>query len=207
MLVSDEMFESQDETHILHPSSRALFRFWETMRAERPAPSREDLDLKRIRTLVPHLFIAEFVARASMFRWRLAGTGICDLYRRELTGTDLLDGWDNFEVDVISRFLGATVTTRQPAVLRIRLQTDTDQVIGAEIMAFPMLASDGVTTHIFGGLFPFRETATLDYASLTHFELSAARSVWTENLPVAPKEIASAAPIKRNFHVIPGGRS
>ena len=36
MLVSDEMFESQDETHILHPSSRALFRFWETMRAERP---------------------------------------------------------------------------------------------------------------------------------------------------------------------------
>lgn len=206
MLVSDEMFESQDETHILHPSSRALFRFWEAMRAERPAPSRDELDLKRIRPLVPQLFIAEYAAKASVFRWRLAGTGICELHRRELTGTDMFSGWDSFEIDVMSRFLTATITTRQPAVLRVRLHTNTDQIIGAEIMAFPMMASDGFTTHIFGGVFPFRQPDLLDYASLTRFELSAARSVWTENLPVAPREIASAAPIRRNFHVISGGR-
>ena len=72
MLVNDEMFESQDETHILHPSSRALFRFWETMRAERSAPLRADLDLKKICSLVPHLFVAEFAtkARCSVGGWR-----------------------------------------------------------------------------------------------------------------------------------------
>ncbi len=207
MLVSDEMFESQDETHILHPSSRALFRFWDTVRAERSAPSRADLDLTKVRTLVPNLFIAEYATKARMFRWRLAGTAICELYHQELTGTNMLAGWDGFESDIIARFLDTTITARQPSVLRFRLQTDRDQLIGTELMAFPMLAADGFTTHIFGGLFPFREIWSLDYSSLTHFQLSAARSVWTENLPLpAPLSQGSAA-IQRNFHVISGGRT
>ena len=207
MLVSDEMFESQDETHILHPSSRALFRFWETMRAERSAPLRADLDLKKIRTLVPHLFVAEFATKARVFRWRLAGTGICEIYRKEQTGANMLAGWDGFEADVIRRFLNATLTPRQPALLRFRLQTDNEQLIGTELMAFPMLAADGVTTHVFGGLFPFRETASLDYTALTRFELAAARSVWTENLPAQSTNSIAPAPALRNFQVISGGRS
>ena len=207
MLVTDEMFESQDETHILHPSSRTLFRFWETMRAERSAPSRSDLDLKKIRNLVPNLFIVEYSVKSHLYRWRLAGTAICDLYRQELTGTDMLAGWDGFEIDVISRFLNATMTLRQPAILRFRLRTDADQLIGTELMAFPILAADGFTTHIFGGLFPFRETESLDYQALTRFELSAARSIWTENLPPAVAEATTAEPAKRGFRVISGGRS
>lgn len=207
MLVSDEMFESQGETHILHPSSRSLFRFWEAMRAERSAPSRSELDLGKIRTLIPSLFIAEFATTAREFRWRLAGTAICELYCRELTGTDLLKGWDGFETDIISRYLNATMTKRQPSVLRFRLQTDRDQIIGAELMAFPLLAVDGVTTHIFGGLFPFRETWSLGYSAITRFELSAARSVWTENLPAAVPEPVGVVKSKHNFHVISGGRA
>ena len=206
MLVSDEMFESQGETHILHPASRSLFRFWDAIRAERSAPSRSELDLGKIRTLIPSLFIAEYATTARMYRWRLAGTAICELYCRELTGTDMLAGWDGFETDIITRYLNATMNNRQPSVLRFRLQTDRQQMIGAELMAFPLLAADGITTHIFGGLFPFRETWSLGYTEITHFELSAARSVWTENLPtIAPEPVGAVKP-KHNFHVIFGGR-
>ncbi len=207
MLVSDEMFESQDETHILHPSSRALFRYWESTRAERSAPSRADLDLGKIRNLVPNLFIVEYATTARMFRWRLAGTAICELYRRELTGTNMLTGWDGFETDIISRFLNTTMTGRQPSVLRFRLQTDRGQLIGTELMAFPLLAADGVTTHVFGGLFAFRETFTLGYSAITHFQLSSARSVWTENLPATAPQSKDAATTLRNFQVISGGRT
>ena len=208
MLVSDEMFESQDETHILHPSSRALFRYWETIRAERPAPSRADLDPGKIRSLVPNLFIAEYAAMARMFRWRLAGTAICEIYGRELTGSNMLAGWDGFETNIISRFLNATMTGRQPSVLRFRLQTDREQLIGTELMAFPLLAADGVTTHIFGGLFAFRETFSLGHSGLTHFQLSSARSVWTENLKAAVgPQAKSPAATQRNFRLISGGRT
>lgn len=205
MLVTDEIIASQDETQILHPSSRKLFRFWETMRAERAAPRRDDLDLKQIAPLVPSLFIAEYVEKSGTYRWRLAGTAICRLYRRELTGTDLLAGWDGFETDTIGRFLSSTINTRQPALLRFRFATDANQVIGAEMAAFPLLASDGVTINIFGGVFPFRETEALDYTALTCFELAAARLVWTENLPSSIPEGRSQSPVRRNFQVIPGG--
>jgi hypothetical protein len=207
MLVTDENAPSQDETTILHPSSRMLFRFWETMRGDNAAPRRDDLDLRQIRQLVPYLFIGEYATKARMYRWRLAGTGVCELYRRELTGTNMLAGWDAFETDTISRFLSATIASKQPAVLRFRMQTDRNQVVGAEMAAFPMLAVDGVTTHLMGGLFPFRETWSLGYTALTGFELSAARLVWTENLPEAPPQEHPASKARRNFHVISGGLS
>lgn len=207
MLVNDEKTLSQDETTILHPSSRMLFRFWETMRGGSPAPRRDALDLRQIRPLVPHLFIGEYATKARVFRWRLAGTGICELYRREVTGTNMLAGWDAFESDTISRFLSSTLNAKQPAVLRFRMQTDHDQVVGAELAAFPMLAVDGITSHLMGGLFPFRETASLDYTAITGFELSAARLVWTENLPEPPLQEHSADKARRNFHVISGGLS
>ena len=204
MWANDETHASHGESHILHPSSRMLFRFWETMRAERAAPTRADLDLKQIRPLVPHLFIAEHATRQRSFRWRLAGTAICDLFRREITGGSVLAGWDAFEADVIRRFLTSTVDTRQPAMLRFRLHTDLDQEIGAEMAAFPLLASDGVTTHIFGGLFPFREIATLGYTEIARMEVAAARLVWTENLPANSEH---AAPVMRpRLQVISGGR-
>ncbi|WP_373504388.1 PAS domain-containing protein [Aestuariivirga sp.] len=197
------MHASQDETHILHPSSRMLFRFWETMRAERSAPSRSDLDLKHVKQLVPSLFIAEYATRQRSFRWRLAGTAICDLYRRELTGSSLLAGWDAFEADVVRRFMSSTITNRQPAILRFRFQTDMDQVIGAEMAAFPLLASDGVTTHIFGGVFPFRDISNLGYTDIIRMEIGAARLVWTENLISADDRSMTPAP--RRFQVITGG--
>jgi hypothetical protein len=207
MLVNDETFPSQDETTILHPSSRMLFRFWETMRGGSPAPRREDLDLKPIRSLVPNLFIGEYAERARMFSWRLAGTAICEIYRRELTCTNMLAGWDAFEANTIKRFLSSTMSSKQPAVLRFRMHTDRDQVIGAEMAAFPLFAADGVTTHVLGGLFPFRETWSMGYTALTGFDLTAARLVWTENLPEPQPAEHPAEKARRGFQLISGGLS
>src|SRR5580765_1910634 len=103
MLVNEERSLSQDDSTILHPSSRALFRFWEATRGSRAAPSRRDIDLRKIREFIPNLAIIEMDSRGSQFRWRLAGTMVCDLHRRELTGRDFLAGWDGIEADVISR--------------------------------------------------------------------------------------------------------
>lgn len=207
MLVSDDYNKNQDETHILHPSSRKLFRFWEAMRAERAAPRRDQLDLKHIRPLVPQLFITEFSPRTETFRWRLAGTALCELYRYELTGTNMLAGWDSFETDTISRFLKGTTQNLQPCLLRFRFHTDHDQMIGAELAGFPMTAADGRSTHIFGGLFSFSEIWSMEYTALTHFELSAARSIWTEPFPAEGSAPAGATHVNRNFRVISGGMS
>src|SRR5438045_9531008 len=106
MLVNEERSLSHDDSTILHPSSRALFRFWEATRGSRAAPDRSDVDLRHIPDLVPNLAIIETAAKASHFRWRLAGTMVCDLYRSGLTGRDFLAGRASSATDVPGSFSG-----------------------------------------------------------------------------------------------------
>lgn len=209
MLVNEQRETIQADSHILHPSTRALFRFWEAVRAERAAPARDEIDLKRLRSLVPNLMLIDRGAGDRDFRWRLAGTGICNVYRRELTGTDVLDGWDSFERDVIGRFLDNVATRLQPCVMRFRLHSDQGDLIGTESICLPVLAQNG-TVQIFGGLFPFRDSELLEYKAIAAMDLSGGRAIWTEHLPGdhLAKDIPATRPFRsfRPFQVIPGGR-
>jgi len=208
MLVNEENEASQAPSQMLHPGSRALFTFWETTRGAASAPRRDALDLKKIGELVPNLFIIEPDRNTSGFRWRLAGTGVCNLYRRELTGTSSLLGWDSFETDVIKRFFGGVIHGLQPCLLRFRLFTDLGQLIGAEFIGLPIQANGG-GIHVFGGVFPFRDIQTLTHRSISAIELSGARSIWTEHLPgdrLAEEFKKAEQQPFLPFQVITGGR-
>ncbi len=207
MLVNEQFETSQGQSQILHPGSRALFSFWETMRAEEAAPRRSALDLKKIRDLVPNLIIIEPDPLTDGFRWRLAGTAVCQLYQRELTGTNALLGWDSFETDVVSRFFNSVIHGLQPCLLRFRMFTDLNQLVGAELIGLPAQAGNGGGIHIFGGVFPFRETWSLGHRAITAMELSRARSIWTEHLPGDSLADQAAQRWPRPFQVIRGGRA
>lgn len=201
MWVNEQARTSQEEN--IHPLSRMLFRAWETMRKGRSAPSRTDLDLGQMRKLVPSLFIAEHCAKTNSFRWRLAGTAVGGLLGREVTGSDVLDGWDNFEGDVIRRFLTGVSGTHQPALIRMRFTTDRGQAITAEMAAFPMLAADGTTTQVLGGLFAFPDAQLKHYDRITGRELLSARFAASEPVAALPEEALAQA--RRKFRVISGG--
>ena len=183
MLVNDTSELSQAESHILHPSTRALYRYWEAIRAESAAPNRDDLDLRQISEIVPNLMMLERDHMRQTYKWRLAGTQTSLLYRRELTGTDALTGWDKFERDTIKKLLDTVVTSLQPCLIRFRLTTTMDQVIGAEMLGLPLHARNGSRFHVFGGIFPFRDISQLGYDGIKQLELSGARTIWTEHLP------------------------
>jgi hypothetical protein len=208
MLVNDFSDLSQAESHILHPGTRTLYRYWETIRAENAAPNRDDLDLKQITAIVPNLMMLERDNMRQTYNWRLAGTNTCMLYRRELTGTNVLAGWDKFERDTINKLLDKVVTSLQPCLIRFRLTTNMDQVIGAEMLGLPLHARNGSRFHVFGGVFPFRDVASIDYESIKQMELSGARTIWTEHLP-GDKLVAQLSNGSRQMaglRVIQGGR-
>ncbi len=206
MLVNEDNAQAPEESPILHPSSRALFRFWEQMRAERSSPRRDELDLSRIKPLVPNLLIVTYDPRTASYRWRLAGTGICDVYRHEVTGQDVLAGWDSFEANVATRFFSGVIHKLQPCLIRMRMMTDMGQIIGAELIGTPLTAVDGRSIHIFGGLFPFREVLSLGYGSISSVELSGARSIWTEHLRSGQTSEIGLSAAYRGLRIIPGGR-
>ncbi len=208
MLVNDNTETSQADSQIMHPGSRALFRFWEKIRAENAAPSRDDLDLRQISDIVPNLVILDRDFLHQTYKWRLAGSETCLLYRQQLTNTDALKGWGTFEQKTLKQTFDTVVTSLQPCLVRFRLTTDRDQVIRAELLGLPIHARNGLRFHIFGGVFPFRDISGLGYDGITHKELSGSRNIWTEPLPgdklVASLRGASTSP--GGLRLIKGGR-
>jgi hypothetical protein len=188
MWVSEEQRASQGES--VHPNSNMLFRAFDEMRGARTAPRREDLDLKQVRKLVPSLFIAEQAASSGDFRWRLAGTVVSSLMGREVTGRALSEGWEKSAGEAIRRFLSGVCVTHKPALLRLRFMTDRGQWIVAEMAAVPLIAADGQTTQVLGGLFTFADLDLKHYESITSRELVS----------------ASGSQPQPRFRVITGGR-
>jgi hypothetical protein len=204
MIADQTNISKEPPTEILHPGSRALFRYWESIRGERAAPTRADLDLKRIREYVPWLYIAEAHGPTRSYRWRLAGGRICELWHRELTGTAMLAGWDSFERDTAKRLLDGVTQALQPCAIRMRLLTSLGHVIGTELIGLPVLSRDG-PVHIFGAVMPFRDIASLGYDRIVSIEIASARTIWTEPLPGDVSVPVRGRPAPA-FQVIPGGR-
>jgi len=197
---------------ILHPGSRGLFRYWEALRGEASAPVRQQIDLKQIRHIVPWLALMERAPDSQVYTWRLAGTGVCTIWGREITGREVFDRWGAFERESIARALDAVVGQHQPSVARLKGRNRAGETIGFELLALPVIAADGATTQVFASVVPFRQPEWLGLMELTEFELCSLRSIWTEPVPGravagATRQLA-ASPRLRNamFRVIPGGR-
>jgi hypothetical protein len=201
MWVSGETRGSQEEL-VLHPGARKLLGLWLDLKGERPAPARGDLDLRQFRRQAPWLFILEPAGEANAFTYRLAGTGICAFLKTEQTGTDFLAGWGSFEKGAIARALAAVTGKLQPAHFRIRYLTDRGQKIGADMLALPMMARDGRSVHVLGGLFPHGNPDIWTYGHLTPADLAGVRLFDGKADPMGACPPAQAP---RKFRVIPGG--
>jgi hypothetical protein len=179
--MQDANTTDQGDGHILHPSSRQLFRHWEMLRAERPCPTREEFDFHPVKLLMPDMVLIERDHLRGSFRYRLSGSRVCALFHENLTTTDVLYGWDKFETDVVARHLLTVLNQKQPAVIRMRLTTDRHQTVAAELLALPVQVRGCSRIQIIGGLFPFRPSNTLGHTGIQHRELVSARVIWTEH--------------------------
>ncbi len=137
-MMQDQTIHDVGDSQILHPGSRQLFRQWEMLRAERPCPAREDFDFRSIKTVLADMLVIDRDYLRNSFRFRLAGTRVCDLFKQNLTGTNVLAGWDNFESDVLSRHMMTVLNQLQPAVIRMRVTTDRGQAVAAEMLLLPV---------------------------------------------------------------------
>jgi hypothetical protein len=210
-MLQDTQNQDHGDTQILHPGSRKLFSHWEMLRAERACPTREEFALAPLRAMMPDMVVIDRDFLRNTFKYRLAGTAVCALFGRNLTSTNLLEGWDAFETDVISRHLLTVLNQQQPAVIRQRLTTDRGQVVAAELIALPVQMRESHRIQIIGGLFPFRAAQSLGHTGIVQRELVSARVIWTEHeAPLTSREPETTMPpirqTMRNFRLIDGGK-
>jgi hypothetical protein len=210
-MMQDTTVEDQGDGQILHPGSRQLFRYWEMLRAERACPTREEFEFSALKAIMPDMVVIDRDFLRNSFKYRLAGTRVCTLFNQNLTSNNVMNGWDAFESDVISRHLLTVVNQQQPAVVRMRLTTDRGQVVAAELVALPVQMRESHRVQIIGGLFPFRAAHGLGHAGVVRRELVSARVIWTEHQePLQRFEPLSVTPparsTVRSFTLIDGGK-
>ena len=170
-------------SHILHPGSRQLFRYWEALREERSCPAKAEIDLKSLGKIVPNLFIWERDVSCNSFRYRLAGTAIGDLLQVDPTGWDVMHNWDSFERNLMMRSFDLAMIKFQPALVRLRLITNKNDVIGCELLALPVSGRNADDIQLLGGMFNFIEKPRFNHMSIVQKELVTIRNIWTEFEP------------------------
>ncbi len=196
---------------ILHPDSRALFRFWESVRGESSAAQRTKIDLKQIKHLLPWLAIMERHPLKPEYSWRLAGTGVCKIWKHDLTGHTFMADWDRFERDTVCRLMDNVIASHQPCVARFKAVYEDGEILGVEMLCLPVSAMDGRTTQIMAAVVPFRSPYWLGQNQLARLELSSVRMIWTEHSAQTPKHVPDVVPgnqrknAKPLFRVIEGG--
>ena len=94
-----------------------LFAYWSSLRADAPVPPRQRLDPNDMKRLLPTVSLIE-VTRGEVddYRVRLAGTGLYNVYGREITGRRLSEIYNTAAADYWRHELGRVVKDRRPGV-------------------------------------------------------------------------------------------
>jgi len=111
-------------------TSQILYAYWNEVRNGRLAPRRFEIEPSRITPILPETFILERLDLEA-YRFRLAGTRICEDFGTELRGTNFLDGWGEEDRLSLARHLQAI--SQQGGVGLVTFDTGT---IGGVVATF-----------------------------------------------------------------------
>ena len=120
-----------------HPSTRAVFDYWNEKRGNRPAPERGDIDPAAIRHALGDTFMlaADFVDR---LRFRLAGTRVCALFCREIKGEEFHALWNETSRKQIDDLLAVVNDEAVGAVAGVTGHAADGAMVDLEFLLLPL---------------------------------------------------------------------
>jgi len=194
-----------------------LYAYWNGLRAGRLAPSRLEIDPSRIGAILPEIFLIERL-NATTYSYRLAGTRLCEIFGRELRGTNLLDGWTAADRALLARDL--TLTCEQGAGTHFVMEGSAGNArrVQLETLLLPLMHGGNAVERVIGATSPIASPHWLGHDKLVDKRLVSHEPVWPDGRPrstaaggahAAPAPSPSPATLKgerRGFRVLDGGR-
>lgn len=160
-----------------HKTSETLFAYWNKVRGNRPTPRRFEIDPGRIASILPSTFILERID-AENFRFRLAGTRVCDMFGAELRGTNFLAGWTPSDRTPLIRHLAAL--SKQGAVHAIHLEAAPLARASTpfEALLLPLRHTGEAIDRVLGAFSPLEPPHWLGELPLTSKRIIAQELIW-----------------------------
>ena len=199
---------------------QTLYAYWNELRAGRVAPRRLEIEPARIGSILPETFMLERLD-ASTYRYRLAGTRLCEIFRAELRGTNLLDGWAEPDRALIAHHLTAACERGAAVLITFEAGAGATRRIQIEMILLPLMHANNAIERVIGATSPTTSPHWLGHEHLTDKRLIRHELIWPDGRPHSVVERAGRqAPFRaagsparvvgderRNFRVLDGGRS
>jgi hypothetical protein len=197
-------------------TSHTLYAYWNEIRAGRVAPRRLEVEPSRIGSVLPETFMLERIDPSS-YRFRLAGTRLCEIFGIELRDTDMLDGWSASDRAVLVRSLASTCAQGAVTLIVVEAKSETARHIQLEAIFLPLTHGEEIT-RVIGAMAPMAWPHWLGHERLIHKQLVRHEMIWPEGRPHALVQRAGGqAPLhpplvkapdpRSRFRVLDGGRS
>ncbi len=206
-----------------HKNSEVLFTYWDKVRGNRTTPRRFEIDPGKIAAILPSTFILERLD-AENYRFRLAGTQVCDMFGSELRGTNFLAGWAPADRASLSRHLAAL--SKQGAVETIHMEAApvARPSTPFEMILLPLRHTGENIDRVLGALSALEPPQWLGELPLTTKRIISQELIWPSGVQTGklgePKDVAAPIPVivpgdharivrsdHRQFRVFEGGLS
>jgi hypothetical protein len=190
------------------------------VRAGRLAPQRLEIEPSRIAGILSETFMLERIDTQA-YRFRLAGTRLCELFGSELRGRNFLDDWSENDRNVLARHLATVCEQGAGAVLALEGSSDPRHRVELEAILLPLVHDGHRIVRIIGAMSPTSRPYWLDSEPLTSRRLKRHELVWPDGRPHSVVErLGRQAPFlgaraqmrivktgRRQFRVFEGGRA
>ncbi len=97
-----------------HDNTKTLFAYWDARRTSGPVPARADILPQDLGGLLANLFLLRRMD-ADHHVFRIAGTGLCRMHKREFRDQNFLSLWTGHDRTHMRALLEGALTTPAPA--------------------------------------------------------------------------------------------
>ena len=141
---------SRSSNEMIHSEIRALYNYWERLRAGRPCPYRAEVDPRDMKGDARHLFVLEDLGQGNL-RFRLAGTALIDAFGYEMRGMSARSIMSGKARESFVALINETLA--EPGVGYARLFAP-DGVTVWEVVLLPLRGNFGQIDRLIGCLHP-----------------------------------------------------
>lgn len=165
-------------------TTKVLYNYWNDVRDGRLAPRRFDIEPARISEVLPDTFMLERIAK-SIYRFRLAGTRICDQFQSEFRGINFLDGWNPDDNEVLERDFALVSEQGGAGLFTIEARTVSGGTVQFEILVLPLVHTGGTIDRYVGSMSALETPAWLGAERLVFKRLLRHEVIWPDGRPHA----------------------
>jgi len=157
---------------MLNAHTQKLLSYWRRLRGERSLPRKDEIDPRAIKD---HLAFSFLVQRdgEDRFIFRLAGTGLCELFGQELKGHNFLHYWADEARSAARTAFIRVANLNVPTVAVCVAETADLRAMRGEMILVPFEGERGEGTLMLGHFQPLEPLARLNGKKLVRLRMTA----------------------------------